>query len=120
LVSSGQKEGAIVTIQYQWHIGPFDVKLSENGLDKVVCGVHWRLNGEEGGMQSSIYGSLGLPAPESDNFTPFEKLTKEMVIGWVESYLGDDRIAEFKSGIANDIEKQRNPVEVTVQPPWGE
>lgn len=106
-----------MTIQYEWEIGPFDVKLSEDGLSKVVYGVHWRLHGKEDGVQASVYGSLGLPPPESEHFTPFENLTKQMVIGWVENYLGDDRIAEFKSGIANDIEKQRNPSEVTVQPP---
>lgn len=109
-----------MTIQYEWVIGPFDVRLEADGLPKVIYGVHWRLVGTEDGFQASVYGSLGLPPPESEHFTPFEELTKEMVIKWVEYYLGADKIAELKIALANDIDRQRNPVDVTIQPPWSE
>jgi hypothetical protein len=51
--------------------------------------------------------------PLSPSFVPFEKLTEEIVIGWVKEKLGDTEInriiAEAQARIEDRIQKEKNP-----------
>lgn len=106
-----------MTVNYTWQIGPLDVKLSSDGLSKVIYSVHWRLVAELNGVQESAYGSIGLPPPKQDSFTPFESLTEEMVARWVRHELGKDQVESMMRSLAVQLDKSKSS-EVTMEPPW--
>ena len=98
-----------------WNITQLEVNPSEGDLEDVVVTAHWTLDDAQEGYTASIGGSVTFPAPSGD-FTPYEDLTKEQVLGWVwENGVDKD---ETEAGIAQAIEAQANPA-VVIQPlPW--
>lgn len=105
-------------VSYEWGLGPLDVRLSEDGLTNVVYGVHWSLSAIDGDYTASSYGSVGVPPPETADFTPYDQLTKEQVEGWVVAALGQEQVDVMKANLAKQIDLQKNPVEASLQPPW--
>lgn len=53
---------------------------SLDGLSNVVEVINWRY----GNDQASVGGCNGFAAPSEASFTPFEELTEEQVVGWLE------------------------------------
>lgn len=51
--------------------------------------------------------------PESPDFIPYEDLTKEIVLGWVQSELGQDEIdrieSEMQTRLQERIDREKNP-----------
>lgn len=102
-------------ITYKWTFSAFDCKVDEN-LDKVVTTVHWRYNGtDEDGISAENYGAQPVGEPNPDAFTPYPDLSKEQVIGWMESVMD---IKEMQKNIAEQINLIKNPVQITLQPPF--
>jgi len=107
-----------MAVTYVWHFGPLDVKLAEDGLTNVVYNVNWRLIGTDGVYSASVYGSVGVPAPASGAFTPYDQLTETQVRLWVFEALGIEQVTAYEASIAGQIEAQKNPTDASLQPPW--
>ena len=102
-------------ITYKWIFSAFDCKVDEN-LDKVVTTVHWRYSGtDEDGISSEVYGAQAVGEPNPDAFTPYPDLSKEQVIGWMESVID---MEEMNDNIAKQIELIKNPIQITLPAPW--
>jgi hypothetical protein len=65
---------------FTWSFPQFDVAKSEDGLTDVVKVIHWRYDAEDGDYSAGVYGSVGLSAPNSDNFVPLANITKAWAI----------------------------------------
>jgi hypothetical protein len=103
-------------ITYTWDIFRLDCAPSENGLTNVVKTIHWILQAQdENGVSSSINNSYPLPSPSPEEFSDYSTLTKETVIGWLESNLD---VGYLKSRLANEIATQYNPPIVPLPLPW--
>jgi hypothetical protein len=103
-------------ITYTWDIFRLDCAPSENGLTDVVKVIHWILQAQdENGVSSSINNSYTLPSPSPEEFSDYSTLTKETVIGWLESNLD---VGYLKSRLANEIATQYNPPIVPLPLPW--
>ena len=103
-------------ITYKWDFPAFDCKVDDNGLDKVVTTVHWVYNGtDEDGISSLIYGAQAVGEPNPDAFTPYPDLSEEQVIGWMESVID---IETMNKNIADQIELIKNPIQITLPPPF--
>jgi hypothetical protein len=103
-------------ITYTWDIFRLDCAPSENGLTDVVKVIHWILQAQdENGVSSSINNSYPLPSPSPEEFSDYSTLTKETVIGWLESNLD---VGYLKSRLANEIATQYNPPIVPLPLPW--
>ena len=105
---------------YTWDCKTVDVYPNHDSHSDVVYNVHWRLNAEsdqqdaEGNNYSaSVYGTHSVNADDISNFIPFADLTNDIVTGWVTSGMGDDEVANLKSGLDSNIENQINPTSVT-------
>lgn len=105
-------------VSFEWKIGPMNVKLSEDGLSNVVYSVNWDLTGTDGAYSAHAYGVTNVPAPTSDSFTPYDQLTEAQVLGWVFEALGTEQKAAYEQSIAGQIERMKNPVDASLQPPW--
>ena len=102
-------------VTYEWTISALDCKVSENGLNNIVTTVHWRFRGEdEEGTTTELIGADSVGDPNPSEFTEYENLTKEVVVGWLEGILDVD---SMKEKILNKIELIKNPVEVTLPLP---
>lgn len=81
----------------------------------VVFTVHWTCAGVQEGYNGSVYSTTGVPAPEGD-FTPYDQLTQEQVLGWVWAN-GVDKAAT-EAAVQQQIDNQINPPVVTPPLPW--
>ena len=94
-------------MNYEWNINQMDRKTS----DGFVTTVHYTVTAVDGEYTASTYGTVGYE--EKDSFTPFNQLTKETVVGWVQESLGKDTV---ESSLADQINAQKNPTSVSGLP----
>jgi len=103
---------------YSWKINALDAKIHENDLDNVIYTVHWSFIGQDDSeepVSASSIGTLGVQYTEENPFIPYEDLTKEDVVGWLEDGLDVD---SMKENLDNQIELKKNPVDETLRPDW--
>lgn len=104
-----------MSIVYNWAVGPFDTAPSQDELTNVVKAVHWRYSAQDGEYNTDMYGMVSLDPPSAENFTPFNNLTKQQVVEWLEAKLD---VPQMQGDLANSIERLKNPPIVTLQVPW--
>jgi hypothetical protein len=89
-------------MEFTWDVAQMDRKAA----DGFVTTVHYTVSAIDGDHTASSYGTVGY-TQEPGNHTPFEQLTKEQVVGWVQESLGKD---EVEAGLAAQIDALKNPV----------
>ena len=87
------------------------------GFDQVVLTAGWRCTAADGEVSTSAYGSVGFPQPAEDGqFTPYDELTQEQVLGWVwDNGVNKD---EVETNVTNQLNSLLNPPVVTPPLPW--
>jgi hypothetical protein len=89
---------------YTWGIA----NLERETVDNYVYTVHWTLSATDGDHSASSYGSIGLERPEGE-LIPFEELTPELVISWVQDKMGEEQIETMKTSLESQINEQKTP-----------
>ena len=102
----------------QWSIAQLERNTSDGGV--VVA--HWRATATEtvgeDTFSASSYGTCGFtPDPTAPDFTPYDQLTEQQVLGWVWAS-GVDK-DETEAALQANIESQKNPVTATGVP-WAQ
>lgn len=101
---------------YTWFIAALDCKVNENNLQDVVYNVHWRYTAtNENGINAQTYGAQAVSPPSEEVFTPYDELTKEQVVGWLEASMD---VPAMNLMLDNQIELIVNPVDVTPPLPF--
>lgn len=101
---------------YSWIINSMEVIPSLDGLTNIVNIINWSYNGvSPTNIQGSISGNSVMPLPSSENFTPYNDLTQEMVISWLESTLD---ISSLQIRLDTQINLIENPPTVELPLPW--
>ena len=91
-------------------------QLERNTADGGVIVAHWRVTAVDGDYSASAYGTAGFTYDASaPDFTPYDSLTEEMVLGWVWAD-GVDKDAT-EEALAAKIEADKNPV-TAAGVPW--
>ena len=98
-----------------WLIERLLVKPTEGSNTDVVITADWRCNGSDDTYSGTCYGSCSF-APPSSEFTPYEDLTQEQVLGWC--YANGVDQAAIEANVSLQIENQINPPVVTLPLPW--
>ena len=98
-----------------WIIERLLVKPTEGDKTDVVITADWRCNGTDGTYSGTCYGSSSF-APPSDNFTPYDQLTQDQVLGWCFAN-GVDQSA-IEANVTQQIADQVNPPVVAPPLPW--
>jgi hypothetical protein len=104
-----------MNISISWIIERLLVKPTEGSLTDVVITADWRCNGTQDQYSGTCYGSASF-APPSENFTPYEDLTQDQVLGWCFAN-GVDKTA-IEANVSAQIENQINPPIVCLPNPW--
>ena len=89
-------------MNFTWNVVQMD-RLTSDGF---VVTVHYTVNAVDGDYTASTYGTVGF-TQEEGSYVPFEQLTAEVVVGWVQESLGKDTVEE---ALANQINSKKNPV----------
>ena len=101
---------------YNWIISALECKVSEDGLTNVVSTIHWRYNAtNENGITVDTYGAQGVGSPDPADFTPYENITKDQVIGWLEALLD---VPALQLQLDKQINLIVNPIDVTPPLPF--
>ncbi len=99
----------------KWIIENLLVRKTEGSLTDVVITADWRCNGSDETYSGTCYGSTSF-APPSGEFTPYEDLTQEQVLGWCFAN-GVDQAA-IEANVTAQINNQINPPVVSLPLPW--
>jgi len=87
-----------------WTISTLERELSDGGV--IVA--HWRATDVDGDYSASAYGTCGFTYdPSSPDFTPYDQLTQDQVLGWCWND-GVDKDAT-EASLAANINDQKNP-----------
>jgi hypothetical protein len=100
-----------------WQITNLLVKQLVNGMANVVVVVDWACSKADGDAFGSISQSTQLQPPSSDSFTPYDKLSKDQVLGWIWSSGVDKSSVESSVQAQIDQSKASAPV-VGLAIPW--
>lgn len=101
-----------------WKIVNLDRLTSLGDKSDVVNNVHWEVTDEDlDGNQGRVYGSESISTDDLSSFTAYAELTEAQVIGWVKGSLGEDRVAELETLVADQIAELANP-SVKNGTPW--
>lgn len=99
-------------ITTSWHIA----NLERESSDGYVYTAHWTVSVTDGEHSAGSYGSVGLERPEEEELVPFEDLSEELVISWVQDKLGEEQISSIQSSLINQIEEQKEPTKLSGTP----
>jgi len=89
-------------MEFNWNVVQMDRKTS----DGFVTTVHYTVSAVDGDFTASTYGTVGYT--EEGSFTPYNQLTKDIVVGWVQTSLGKDTV---EAALTAQIDAQKNPVQ---------
>ena len=101
---------------YNWIIEALDCKVNEGNLQDVVYNVHWRYTAtNKNGITTETYGAQAVLPPSGEDFTPYNELTKEQVVGWLEAIID---VPTMNLMLDNQLNLIINPVDVTLPLPF--
>ena len=107
---------------YKWIVTSMDAYPQYESETNVVFNVSWMCEGNNKGLPAATYGSVRNSTPVAyaagSTFTPYDQLTNDQVIGWVQDALGKDSINQIYAEIDVQIATKLNPPVVTPPLPW--
>lgn len=100
---------------FTWSVTAMNCYPVEQGNADVVFNVHWTCAGTQDTYSASVYSTCQVPYA-GGQFTPYEDLTQEEVLGWIWANGVDKDVTE--EAVENMIQGQINPAVVTPPLPW--
>lgn len=105
-----------MSLTYTWSLDRLEKK-NTSELNNVIVQTYWSKTGtDENGNSATFHGAtpFDISSVDPDNFIPYENLTEEVVLSWIQS-IGYDQV---DLTIQEMINEQLNP-KVTVESfPW--
>jgi hypothetical protein len=101
--------------------------VSKDGLKDVCKKVHYTMTVSKtvGKYEDvvtydvSAVGTVGLDAPDKNNYIAYKDLTEEKVKDWVKYALGEEKMASIETSLLNQIEEKISPTEA-IGLPWND
>jgi len=122
-----------MTNNYKWNISSLDCYPEQSGQQNVVFKIYYYVEAFSSethtvinvdGSASEIPYQASMPRITQvtyklgDTFIPFNDLTKEQVINWINDDLTDAGIIKIIADLDEKIENQKNPQIVSPSLPW--
>ena len=93
---------------YTWTIESLYTQTLADEADYVVI-ANYLVVGVDGEYSASLSNIAQFSTENVENFIPYADLTNEIVVGWVQSVLGVDGVANLEACIQGQIDSQINP-----------
>jgi hypothetical protein len=78
-----------------WNYTNFNVYNQYRGFDKVIYSYHYSVTVTVGDSVASQHGLVRLKLGDTDNFIPYEQVTKDMVDGWTRAHIDTQSITNM-------------------------
>ena len=104
--------------EYTWSITELQCVPSLNGLTDVVKYIMYRLYATDGQYGAVHQDKLELSSPNPSDFIPYDNLTQEQIIAWVQTTLGQSAVNNMIANLDQLIEADANPPTVNKSLPW--
>lgn len=105
-----------------WRVGTMECYPQYQQEKDVVFTVHWDCLGSEEYSGSTyggrVYGATGVTYHSGSEFTPYEDLTQDQVVGWVWDAIGEEQKQNFENSVQTQINNQINPPVIILPLPW--
>jgi hypothetical protein len=109
-----------MAITYTWDITGMTKAPQLNELTDVVVHVRWKKTGtDDKGTTGEFVGATPLTA-SSGSFTPYEDLTKEQILEWIQNIVVGSYEQHVNEQIQKQITKKNDPWLNVQTAPWGE
>ena len=93
---------------YTWNVTALYTETIAGEQNYVVI-ANYEVVGVDGTYSASLSNIARFSTENVDNFTPYEDLTNEIVIGWIQAELGVDGVSNLEACIQGQIDSQINP-----------
>ena len=109
-------------MSYNWAVNSMSCYPQAEGQTDVVFLVYFSVS-KTATVNNDPYlsvanGSATLTYVAGSAYTPYDQLTQDQVLGWVQSALGEDGVADYEAQVDAQIESVMNPPVVTLPIPW--
>jgi hypothetical protein len=101
---------------YTWNVTALYTETVDGEQNYVVI-ANYEVVGTDGTYSASLSNIARFSTDNVANFTPYEDLTNEIVIGWIMDELGTDGVNNLYACIDGQINSQINPPVVPVNTP---
>jgi hypothetical protein len=103
-------------MKYNWIFNDqsFQCIKSLDDLTNVIETIHWQYEATDDIISGVIIGCTGFAAPTEEEFIPFEELTKDEIISWLEAA---NDIDYLKSAAEHEYNQIKNSGNQAVLPP---
>jgi hypothetical protein len=104
---------------YTWNVNNLMVE-DQGDLSQVVVLASFVIQGTDGTHTGQVNYSVNLLPANPSDFTPFNQITKEEAIQWVQESLGTDRVTAMQAEVDAQIAQAAVPVPQSAPLPWGQ
>lgn len=91
--------------------------LDRHTEDGFVTTAHWTATKTDDEFTASSYSTVSFTKSDDMNLIPFEKITEDMVIGWVKSSIGEEGVKAIDAALESNIAEQKAP-KIVSGTPW--
>jgi hypothetical protein len=104
---------------YTWNVTALYTETIDGEQNYVVI-ANYEVVGVEGTYTASLSNIARFSTASVTPFVPYENLTNDIVIGWIQDELGVDGVSNLEACIQGQIDSQINPpvVPVNTTLPW--
>ena len=93
---------------YTWNVTALYTQTIEGEQNYVVI-ANYEVVGTDGTFSASLANIARFSTASVSPFIPYDQLTNDIVIGWIQSELGTDGVANLEACIQGQIDSQINP-----------
>jgi hypothetical protein len=94
--------------QYTWNVTALYTETVDGEQNYVVI-ANYEVVGVDGTYSASLSNIARFNTASVTPFVPYEDLTNDIVIGWIQSELGVDGVSNLEACIQGQIDSQINP-----------
>lgn len=101
-----------------WDIAQLQYFPQLDNHEKVIFVVNWILSASQDGKTAQIADVTNLTLNPGGDFIPYDQLTKEKVLEWVQAEIGDFYIQQYYTEVDKKLQQMLQPQLVAEDLPW--
>ena len=99
---------------YSWKVGQCDRTLATG----MITTLHYTVNATDETYSVGAYGSVGLEPADPETMIPYDNVTEEDAIAWVQAAIGgEEKVTEICNALDNQLAEKKTPT-VGAGIPW--
>jgi hypothetical protein len=99
-------------MEYTWKLTKLK-RCSINTIENAIVQTYWELTGtDEDGNTGTFSGAtpFDINTIDSENFTPYEELTEELILGWIQAVVVGAYKERVEKSIADQIQLKKSTI----------